>query len=415
MQQHQLPNGLTLYLQPNDGAPLVTLDAWVRVGSRDEPAELAGISHFLEHMLFKGTERLHTGEYDRRIEALGGYLNAATSADYTHYYVIVPSENLDAAAVDLADVLQNSVIDEAEVEKERQVILEEIRMKDDNPGGFLHDRVTRAMFASGPYAGTVIGSPQTVAALTRPQLREHFERHYAPENMAIVAVGNFDAERLRLRLEELLGGMRRRLRPWRDELPPTVFAPPASTELERDWQQAYFYLAFPGPALESLRQAAALSIAEAVLDGGRTSRLVNALVEKKRLATSISASFPGHREPSFAAISGTCQAGDAARVEEAAMEEVELLRRHGMRKGELARAKRQLLNAHLFAAETNTGQASMLGYSFALFGRPDFLVDYPAAIEAETEEEALAALDVLDPATMSRFVTTPRADARAPR
>src|SRR5690606_18816388 len=106
------------------------------------PAHLAGISHFLEHMLFKGTPRLPVGEYDRRIEALGGYLNAATSMNFTHYYMTVPSIHLDAALEDLADVIRNSTIDPVEVERERGVILEEIRLKEDNPIGFLFDEIT---------------------------------------------------------------------------------------------------------------------------------------------------------------------------------------------------------------------------------------------------------------------------------
>ncbi len=205
MTQFQLDNGLTVYALEHSDVPLVTLDMWVRVGSADEPAHLAGISHFLEHMLFKGTPRLPVGEYDRRIEALGGYLNAATSMNFTHYYMTVPSIHLDAALEDLADVIRNSTIDPVEVERERGVILEEIRLKEDNPIGFLFDEITRRVFTEGPLAGTVIGSPETVSAMTRDQIAEHHERYYVPSNMALVVSGDINADLLRRRVRQYFG------------------------------------------------------------------------------------------------------------------------------------------------------------------------------------------------------------------
>lgn len=407
VQTHVLDNGLTVHLLPNDASPMATLNVWVRVGARDEPAELAGISHFLEHMLFKGTERLAVGEYDRRIEALGGYLNAATSLDYTQYYVMVPSAHVDAALVDLADVVRNSRIDPGEVERERHVILEEIRMKDDNPHGFLYDRVTRSKLEAGPYANTVIGSAETVSAMTAEQLREHFHRFYAPENMAVVVVGDIHPERVLIRIQEVFGDMDRPVRPWRDGVPATRVAPATEQRWARDWQQTYFHIAFPGPAVGSLEEAAVRSVAEAVLSGGRSSRLVNALVEKQRLVISIGASMPGAREPHLASIHGACDAAALDAVRRAVEAEVHRLRAEGLRRGELARAKRQVTTSHLYSSETNSNQAWMLGYGFVVFGRPDLLAEFPAAVERVTERQVLDALAVFDFEQASLFAAGP--------
>lgn len=393
VQTFALSNGLTVYALENREVPLVTLDMWVRVGSKDEPAELAGSSHFLEHMLFKGTPRLGVGEYDRRIEELGGYLNAATSSDYTHYYLTVPSEHLDRALEDMADVLVNSTIDAGEVEKERQVVLEEMRQKQDNPVGFMYDEIVRRMYASGPYAGTVIGSEETVGGVTAAQLKEHYQRHYAPKNMAFVVVGDFKTADVRARLEELLGKFDRPFAPWREATPATEFARESGDKFERDWQQTYFFLTFPGEAVLTLDQAAAMDVAERLLTGGRTSRLVNSLREKRHLVTSISSFGPAGRHPGFWAFYGSCDADKTEEVRTAILEELARLRREGPTDAEMRRVKRQLVTDHLYQAESNTGKASLLGYGYALFGSPALMTDYPAAIERVTPEQAAAALD----------------------
>lgn len=413
VQTFQLSNGLTVYALENREVPLVTLDMWVRVGSKDEPAELAGSSHYLEHMLFKGTPRLGVGEYDRRIEELGGYLNAATSADYTHYYLTVPSEHMDRALEDMADVLVNSSIDPGEVEKERQVILEEIRQKQDNPVGFMYDEIVRRMYATGPYAGTVIGTPETVSAMTAEQLRDHYHRHYAPRNMAFVAVGDFDAAALKVRLEELLGKFDRTFSPWREVTPPTEFARDSGEVFERDWKQTYFFVTFPGTGLDSIEQAAAMDVAERLLTGGRTSRLVNSLREKRHLVTSISSFGPSGRFPGFWAFYGSCDADKTEEVRAAILEEIARLRREGPTEAEMRRVRRQIVTDHLYGVESNTGRASMLGYGYALFGTPALLTDYPAAIERVTAEQAIAALDVLAADKAALWVAGPPVAAPA--
>ncbi len=415
VQTFKLENGLTVYAVESPDLPIVTLDMWVRTGSKDEPPEIAGVSHFLEHMLFKGTPRLGVGEYDRRIEELGGYLNAATSTDYTHYYMTLPAEHLDRALEDMADVLLNSSIDSTEVEKERLVILEEIRQKQDNPIGFLYDEITRAIYESGPYAGTVIGSPETVTELSQEQLRAHYRRYYTPENMAFVAVGDFNTIALRNRLEELLGGFSRKLEPWRESVPTTTYAASEGEVWPKDWQQTYFFITLPATLENDLQSTAVADVLESLLVQGRTSRLVNSLREKKGLVTSINGFAPRGRYPGFWAFYGTCEAADTETVRAEVIAELDRLAKEGPASRELARAKRKLVTEHLYQTETTSGKASMIGYSHALLGDSSLYADYPAAVEAVTVSDVQGLLTQLDPDTAQLWAAGPVPEAAAPR
>ncbi len=236
MRSVRLNCGLEVILCRKSTLPIVTLDMWVRVGSGDEPTRLAGISHFLEHMLFKGTPRLAAGEYDKRIEGLGGYLNAGTSYDYTHYYIEIPAESLTAALEDFADVITNSSIDAEELEREKLVILEEIRRKNDDPNGFLYDNLTREMIAEGAYSHSVLGYPESVSGFSRDDMYDHYRRFYSTGNMTLVVCGEFDEAALLEQAERLFADAPRERRPHREVAPETKYAPPGPRDWPRDWR-----------------------------------------------------------------------------------------------------------------------------------------------------------------------------------
>lgn len=408
-----LDNGMPVYALVNREQPLVTLDMWVRTGSKDEPESVAGISHFLEHMLFKGTERLAVGEYDRRIEGLGGYLNAATSTDYTHYYIVVPSEHMEAALIDMADVMLHSTIDAGEVERERQVILEEIRLKEDNPMGFLYDEIVRRSYVDGPYRHTVIGNRGSVSAMTRDQLAGHHDRFYVPGNMALVVAGDVDVDVLRRRLRSLFSSHTAPLDPWRDEAPPSIFAGPQQATWQRDWQQTYFMMTWPGPAMDSIERMVAVEMAYQLMAGGRMARLVNSLREKQNLVTSIGAWFPSNKYPSFFAIHGACAADQLNAVRDAVNAELEKARDRGFTREEMDRARRQLMTGHAYQVETNTGKAEVVGYSHALFGDARLLDGYVPALNAVTEKEVLAVLEDLRRGGESFYAAQPASSPAA--
>jgi len=403
-----LKNGLTVYLVENSQVPLVTVDMWVKVGSKDEPSEIAGISHFLEHMLFKGTPRLGVGEYDRRIEELGGYLNAATSGDYTHYYLTVPSANVEAALTDMADVLFNSSLDPQEFEQERQVILEEISMKLDQPVGFLYDEIVRLVYESGPYENTVIGSEETVSEMTRDQLKDHYERYYAPENMALVVVGDFDSNQMMAAIQREFNNEDRPYNPYKGEKRGTVFARQQDQVWQKEWQQTYFFFTFPGHALTDLERVAVDSVLEQILSGGRSSKLVRTLREEKGLVSSISIFGPSYKLPGFWGIYGTCDVENLNEVKEEVTKIFQEMRDGDVSDDELRRAKKTLITDHLYELETNAGKASVIGQSYALLDSPDLYSDYTDAVDRVTKRDVKDTLDALLENEMSTFVARPR-------
>src|SRR6476661_7256721 len=188
--RYQLPNGLTVVLQQNHASKVVAFQAWVGVGSADEPPELAGIAHVFEHMLFKGTARRRVGQIAHEVEAAGGEINAWTSFDQTVYHLVLASRFFDTGLDILADALQNSSFDPVELERELKVVLEEVKQGEDNPARVATQALFSTAYARHPYRRPVIGYEKTVAQVTRKRLLDFFQRWYLPNNMTLVVVGD---------------------------------------------------------------------------------------------------------------------------------------------------------------------------------------------------------------------------------
>lgn len=414
LESHRLGNGLPILLRPERSLPIVTLDFWVRVGAADEPEPIAGASHFLEHMLFKGTERLAVGEYDRRIEAAGAYLNAATSYDYTHYYVELPSDRLEGVLEDFADVLCNSAVSAEETERERQVILEEIRRKNDNPVGFLYDSIVAAGMLRGPYAHTVLGPAESVAAMSAETLRDHYRRHYTADNSVLVVTGAVERAALEPLLERHFAALPVTRMPHRENPPAVAFAPAGETLWPRDWRECYFYHTWPGPPVRTVEDAVRNDLAEALLASGRTSRLVQSVRDRKKLVSAIGAHFPSHRHPGLHLIGGRCETKNLRAASDAIFEELDLLFREGLRDGEEARLRRQLRNGFVYHALTNSNVASTIGYSWSILGNGSMYTEYERVAAEYPMEDVLRFLRSLLPRDRSSlFATAPQAELAA--
>ncbi len=192
--RYQLPNGLRVVLQENHAAKVVAFQAWVAVGSADEPPELAGIAHVFEHMLFKGTARRGVGQIAREVEAAGGEINAWTSFDQTVYHLVLASRFFDTGLDILADALQNSSFDPKELERELKVVLEEVKQGEDNPSRVATQALFGAAFTRHPYRRPVIGYTKTVKSFTRERLLDFFRRWYVANNVTLVVVGDFERQ-----------------------------------------------------------------------------------------------------------------------------------------------------------------------------------------------------------------------------
>ena len=193
---HKLDNGQTVIVQEEHSNPIVTIDTWVKTGSIDEDDNNSGVSHFLEHLFFKGTKAHPAGEFDKLLESKGAVINAATSKDYTHYYILLPSKFFDMALELHADMLLNPQIPRKELEKERKVVLEEIAKNENEPDRQLYENLNSLMYTSHPYKRKVIGNSKVIETIRREEILDYYNTHYAPSNMVTVIVGDVDTKQV---------------------------------------------------------------------------------------------------------------------------------------------------------------------------------------------------------------------------
>ncbi len=360
-----LPNGLTLLLRESHRDPVVELQIWAGVGSADERPGEEGLAHFHEHMLFKGTARREVGEVAGEIEGLGGQINAYTSFDSTVYHATLPASEWRRGLDVLCDAIRFSVFDEDEIAREREVVLEEIRRSEDTPGHVLSDLCFRESFRVHRYGQPILGPAHNVAGFERAQVRRFFERWYTPDNLMVVAVGDFDATEMTAEVERLLGDASpgqasrdRALEPTRHEM--------AITVLRKPFEGHRVDLAWPAAPFRE-RDAIHLDLLAYVLGECESSRLVQRVREEEGLVDRIDA---GAFTPFDRGLFTIGFETDAARLLEATqriIEETERLRREEVTASELRRARVNFLASEQFERESVSGVASKLG-SFEAMG-----------------------------------------------
>ena len=266
-----------------DSVRSVAVGVWAGVGARDESESLSGASHFLEHLLFKGTEARSAQDIAESVDAVGGEMNAFTTKEYTAYYTRLPATELAFGVDLLADVVAAPAFRPDEVEAERQVILEELLMNEDDPDDRVHTLVFEACFPGHPLGREVLGTPDTIEALSRDEIAGFHDRHYRPENLVVAAAGLLDHDEVVDRVERGFTGLAAGTPPVRQ--PPAVPAE-ARAVLTRPTEQVHLALAWPGLALEDPDRYA-LSVANHVLGGGTASRLFQEVREKRGLAYAV--------------------------------------------------------------------------------------------------------------------------------
>ncbi len=281
-----LPNGLRLALHPMPATYSATVVAVVGTGSRYEDDAEAGVSHFLEHMLFKGTTTRPSAQIIAdTVERLGGRINASTSREVTTYYTKVPSRHLDVGLDLIADMLRDPLLDEGETARERGVIIEELAQGEDVPTVVGAHLLQRTVWGEHPLGRPIIGSRETVSAVTGASLRAYLASHYAPERMTLSVAGNIDPDAVARRAEELLGSWPIVTAP---AAAPPIYAEGAPVALARRDGQAHLYVAAPGVPLDHPDHMAFAIMAE-ILGGGMSSRLFMEVRERRGLAYSVGA------------------------------------------------------------------------------------------------------------------------------
>ncbi|MGQ9838097.1 MAG: M16 family metallopeptidase [Cyanobacteriota bacterium] len=367
---HRLSNGLSVVLHPIPITDSVTVDVWVQAGGRNEPLEWLGLSHFLEHMVFKGSERLAPGELDRAIESRGGVTNAATSQDYTHYYITVAAGDLPESLPYLAEVLLRARIPADEFERERQVVLEEIRRAADNPDYNAYQQLMQTAYADHPYGRPVLGTPESLMDLTPELMRIYHQSWYRPEHMTVVVTGGIDPEQTLALVEEQFGDSCSSAK-----LPLPLAPPqPRPQEILRQesthprLEQVRLLLAWPTVSAHHWQEACGLEVLASILGNGRTSRLVHLLREQRGWVRSVGCSSMVLKEGGLFCISAHMDPEHSSRVETTILHEIEKLQQDGIGQAELDRTRRILTHEFLFSAESPSQLASIYGYYETLGG-----------------------------------------------
>lgn len=373
------------------GVRSVTLGFWVALGSRDEPAEMAGASHFLEHLLFKGTRSRSARDIAEAFDAVGGDLNAFTSREHTAFYARVLDRDLPMAVEHLCDMLQNSVIRSADVESERRVILEEINMNLDTPDQLIHDVFAETLWGGHPLGRSVLGNVETVSAVSRDRIRRFWRRHYRPENLVVVAAGNVAHERVARLLEGCMETGRRvrgrgRRRRGSDD-PPRPSG--RSAVRRRRTEQAHLCVGTAGLPRSDPRRFA-FGVVNNAIGEGMSSRLFQEVRERRGLAYSVFSYHAMYAETgTFCVYAGTTprRAREVLAVVEG---ELESVAEHGLSPDELARAKGHMKGSLVLSQEDTSARMNRLGKAEVAGAEILSVDEVIERIDAVTAEEARA-------------------------
>jgi predicted Zn-dependent peptidase len=399
-----LPNGLRILTEAVPAMRSVSFGIWVGVGSRDETRSLSGVSHFLEHLLFKGTRRRSALEISAAIEAVGGETNAFTTKEYTCYYARVLDADLPLAIDVMCDLMVDSVLSDSDVETERGVILEEIAMHDDEPGEEVHDLFTESMYGEHPLGRLISGTVDTISPMTRRQILSFYQRRYTPPGMVIAAAGNLDhALVVRLvkeafaRAERVAGRDEPRPRRGADRLATTAPRLRRGRVNVRDKDTEQAHLVLGGPALpRDDDRRFALSVLNNALGGGMSSRLFQEIRERRGLAYSVYSYTSQYADSGVFGVYAGCAPGKVDEVLALTREEMARVAAHGITDEEIARGKGMFKGSMVLGLEDTGSRMSRLGKGELLYDDLLTVDQVLAAVEAVTADDvAQVAAEVL--------------------
>ncbi len=393
-----LPGGLRVVTEQVPGARSAAVGVWVGVGSRDETPPLSGASHFLEHLLFKGTATRSALDIAVAVDAVGGDLNAFTAKEHTCYYAHVLYTDLPMAVDLVCDVVTAATIAPADVEVERGVILEEIAMRDDDPGDLVHDLFGEALFGDTPLGRPVIGAIETIEALRRDQIAGYYRRRYRPETMVVAAAGRLEHADVVRRVRRAFDS---RLDTGATPLPPRAGRRPGRgpvrrlAVLDRPTEQANVVLGSTGMARGDDRRFA-LGVLNSALGGGTSSRLFQEIREKRGLAYSVYSFASQYADAGQFGVSVGCHPAKVPDVLSLVREQLAEVAEHGITDAEVARGKGQARGGMVLGLEDSGSRMSRIGKGELAYGEVlsvDELLDRVDAVTVDEVREVAA--DVL--------------------
>ncbi|MGH9679421.1 MAG: M16 family metallopeptidase, partial [Candidatus Acidiferrales bacterium] len=386
IEKAELPNGLTVVTERMPHVRSVSVGIWLGTGSRGETPERNGIAHFIEHMVFKGTEKRTAEEIAQSVDSVGGMLDAFTAKEMTSFNAKVLDEHLPIAFDVLSDLVLRPRFDENDIAKEKQVVLEEIKMDEDNPEYLIHELFTQKFWRGHPLGLPILGTPETVSQFSAGAVRECFESWYAPNNTVITAAGNLEHAHLVDLTAREFGGLARRA------AEPAGIAPKTHAGIEhrnkKELEQVHIVLGVPSYPLAHERRYSA-SLLNIILGGGMSSRLFQNIRERQGLAYAIGSDLSPYTDSGVLSVYAGTSRESAERLIHSVIEEFRHIQADAVSEAELRRAKDHLKGSMMLSLESTTARMSNLARQAMYFHRFISLDEMLSSIEKVTREEVL--------------------------
>jgi predicted Zn-dependent peptidase len=403
------PSGLRLVTETLPHVRSVAIGVWLTRGSRHESDEESGIAHFVEHMLFKGTEKRSARDLAQAIDSVGGQVDAFTSKEYVGYYIKVLDEHVPTAIDLLSDMLLNPALAEQDIVREQGVVLEEIKMVEDAPDDLVHELFAQKFWARHPLGRPILGTAATVSSFSQPRLREYFQRTYVAPNLVVAAAGNLEHDRLRDQIAKAF----ERLSPHKSETSSTApLTSPGVEERIKDIEQSHVCLGTPAYG-ERHDDRHAVFVLNTILGSSMSSRLFQHIREERGLAYSVFSNLSAYTDAGMISIYAGCAADKVDEVVSLSLDELQELRSSPVPEEELRRAKDHLKGNIMLGLENTSSRMSHLARQEMVFGRHFTFDEILASIDAVTAESVQrVAQDLFRDGAVAASVVGPERGAR---
>lgn len=357
-----LNNGIKVIGEQIDYVSSATIGCWVKSGSIYERENESGISHFIEHMMFKGTKKRTATDIAYEMDAIGGQINAFTAKECTCYYVKTINDYIDEATDILCDIVCNSVFDTSEMEKEKGVVIEEIGMVEDTPEDLVHDLLAQSFYKDYPLARPILGTKESVTAISRDMIQDYLSRHYVSEGIVVSIVGKFDKDHVLELLNKSLSCIEGK----KAESLKTEFEPQKNNIFrKKDTEQTHICLALPGFRMEDDKTYPLIALSN-LFGGGMSSRLFQNIREKKGLVYSVYSYASSYSHVGMFGIYAGTNDAQAKQVIELIFKEIEDIKKNSIKEDEFARAKQQMKASYIMGLESTSNRMTALGKALLL-------------------------------------------------
>ena len=388
--KHVLENGLTIIGEEIPYVKSISLGVWINAGSRIEDEEISGVSHFIEHMLFKGTRNRTSKQIASEIDNLGGQINAFTSKECTCYYVKLLDSHIDLGIDVLSDMILNSKFNEDDLDKERSVIIEELKMYEDSPEDLAYDLLTENIYKNDPLGMNIIGTEESLNRLNREKLLDYFNKYYVPNNSVIAISGNFN-------FDEIINKIEEKFKVWKKrdvnvDIKKAEFKSCFLTK-NKDIEQVNLAMSLEAVPIESDKEVYALAVINTVFGGSISSRLFQKIREEKGLVYSIYSSQSLYRKCGELGIFASMSNEHLKEVYESIIEEIKIIKKYYLTDQEIKESKEQLKGSYILGLESTSSRMMSIGRALLLNNKVESTDDILKSIDNVDRETVKIVID----------------------